>query len=46
MVYGRITFTRRVNLVLFNFFNKNDSGFTERMNSNNERLSPWKMRLR
>ena len=27
----------------FNFFNKNDNGFTERMNNNTERLSPWKI---
>ena len=27
----------------FNFFNKNDNGFTERMNNNAERLSPWKI---
>ena len=26
----------------FNFFHKNDNGFTERMN-NTERLSPWKI---
>ena len=27
----------------FNLFNKNDKGFTERMNNNTERLSPWKI---
>ena len=27
----------------FNLFNKNDNGFTERMNNSTERLSPWKL---
>ena len=27
----------------FKFFNENESGFTERMNNNTERLSPWKI---
>ena len=25
----------------FNFFNKKDNGFTERMKNNTERLLPW-----
>ena len=27
----------------FNLFNKYDNGFTERIKSNTERLSPWKI---
>ena len=43
MVYGGISLPDRPVWYHFNFFNKNDNRFTERMNNNTERLSSWKI---